>query len=279
MPIFNAKLRKKFSRDGFEQNLGTDIQEARMAAAAAIPPVEPRQLSEGQRLLDVFIAPSKTFTDLRRNAMWWAPFLIICIVSTLYVYLVDQRVGFRKVVDNLIQLQPKQAEKIDQMPADRRETVMRQQATITKFISYAIPLIGLLFYLVMSAVLYATFKFGANAQMSFGALYALVVYSRLPELLRVLLSGASLLAGVNIDSFNLQNPIAANPGYFVGPDGSPVLRALLTPIDLLTFWTLALLAIGVPCISNVKRGTAFAIIFGWFAFIIIARVGLAALTG
>ena len=29
---------------------------------------EPAPLSEGQRLINVFFAPSKTFTDLRRNA-------------------------------------------------------------------------------------------------------------------------------------------------------------------------------------------------------------------
>jgi hypothetical protein len=250
-----------------------------MAAAAAVPPVEPAPLSEGQRLAGVFFSPSKTFTDLRRNTSWWAPFLIICILSTLYVYVVDQKIGFRKVVENVIQLQPKQAEKIDQLPPDRRENVMQQQTTVTKFISYSIPLVGLLLYLAMSGILYATFKFGANAQMSFGALYALVVYTRLPELLRVLLSGASILAGANIDSFNIQNPVAVNPGYFIGPDGSAVLRALLTPIDLLTIWEIILLAIGVSCISNVKRGTAYAVIFGWFAFIVIARVGLATLTG
>ena len=55
-----------------------------MAAAAIVPPPDPQHpapLSEGQRLIDTFIAPSKTFTDLRRNASWWAPFIAIVIVS------------------------------------------------------------------------------------------------------------------------------------------------------------------------------------------------------
>ena len=57
----------------------------------------PAPLSEGQRILDTFFAPSQTFTDLRRSASWWAPFLIIAIVGLLFVYVVDQKVGFRKV--------------------------------------------------------------------------------------------------------------------------------------------------------------------------------------
>jgi hypothetical protein len=69
-----------------------------MAAAAIVPPPDPQQpapLSEGQRLLDTFIAPSKTFTDLRRSAAWWAPFLISVVISVLFVGVVDHKIGFR----------------------------------------------------------------------------------------------------------------------------------------------------------------------------------------
>jgi hypothetical protein len=249
------------------------------------PPSQPQSLapeaaplSEGQRLLDTFIAPSKTFTDLRRNASWWAPFLIISVVALSFVYVVDQKVGFRKVFDNIIQLQPKQAEKIDSLPADRREKVMAQQATFTKMTSYGIPLFALLFYAVSTGLLFATIKFGANADVKFKTLFALIVYSRLPELLMSVLATLSLLAGVSSDGFNIQNPVATNLGYFIGPDGSAVLRALLSSLDVFTIWALVLVGIGIPCISKVKRGTAFTIVFGWFAFAVLAKVALAALT-
>ncbi len=49
------------------------------------PAPEPAGLSEGARLIDTFIAPTKTFTDLRRNASWWAPFALMAIVSVLFV--------------------------------------------------------------------------------------------------------------------------------------------------------------------------------------------------
>lgn len=249
-----------------------------MAAAAVVPPQEPAPLSEGQRLINVFFAPSKTFTDLRRSASWWAPFLIITIVSLAFIYVVDQKVGFRKVAENLIQLQPKQADRIDNMPADQRQKIMQQQASITKIISYAVPVIALILYAAFAGVLFATLKFGASADLKYGTLFALVVYTRLPELLRALLSILSLMAGVSVDAFNIQNPLAVNPGYFIGPDGSPVLRALLTPLDIFSIWTLVLTAIGIACISNVKRSTAFAVVFGWFAIVVLARAGLAAAT-
>jgi hypothetical protein len=240
--------------------------------------VEAAPLSEAARIIDTFIAPSKTFTDLRRNASWWAPFLMIAMVSLLFIYVVDQKVGFRKVVDNLIQLQPKQADRIDRMPADQRDKVMAQQVALTKIISYAVPLIALLLYAVFAGVLFATLKFGASIDIRYKPLFALIVYTRLPELLRALLAILSLLAGVSGDGFNIQNPVAVNPGYFIDPSGSAALRALLTPLDLFSIWTLILTAIGITCISKVKRGTAFAVVFGWFAVVVLARVALAAIT-
>lgn len=237
---------------------------------------EPAPLSEGQRLIDTFFAPSKTFTDLRRNASWWAPFLIIAIVSLMFVYVVDQKVGFRKVAENQIQSQPKQADRIERLPADQRQKVMQQQVTYTRIISYAFFVLILLWFAIVAAVLLATLKLGASADVKYKTLFALVIYASVPGLLKSLLAILSLLAGVSGDGFTFQNPIATNPGYFIDPTASPVLYSLLTRLDIFTIWTLALTAIGIPCISKVKRGTAFAVVFGWFGFLVLIGVGFTA---
>lgn len=249
-----------------------------MSQVPSQPPQEPAPLSKGQRLVNIFLAPSKTFTDLRGNASWWAPFLIIVIFSTTFVYVVDQKVGFRKVVENQIQLQPKQADRIDRMPADQRQKITQQQVAITRTISYAVPAIALILYAAFAGVLFATLKFGASAELKYKSLFALIVYTRLPMLLTTVLGMLSLVAGVSADAFNIENPAATNLGYFIGPDGSPVLRALLSPFDVFTLWTLVLTAIGITCISKVKRGTAFAVVFGWFAVVVLGRIAIAVAT-
>jgi hypothetical protein len=241
-------------------------------------PQEPRPLSEGQRLVDTFIAPTKTFTDLRRNASWWGPYLIIVITSIAFIYVVDQKVGFPKVVDNIIQLQPKTVEKLDRMAPDQKQQILQRQVTGTKFISYSIPLVALIVYAILAGVLFATLKFAAGADIKYTTLYALIVYTRLPQVFIALLGVLSLLAGGSVDGFNIENPVATNPGYFIGPEGSPVLRTFLTPFDVLNLWSLILIAIGITCISKVKRGTAFAVVFGWFAVVVIVRVAFTAAT-
>jgi hypothetical protein len=233
-------------------------------------------LSEPARIINTFFAPSRTFTDLRRNASWWAPFLIIAIVSLSFVYTVDQKVGFRRVAENTIQSQPKQADRMERLPAADREKAMQQQATFTKIFSYAFFLIMLIWYAIVAGVLLATLKFGASADVKFKTLFALCIYASIPALLKSLLAILSLLAGVSTDSFTFQNPVATNPGYFVDRAAHPVLGSLLTSFDIFTIWTLALAAIGITCITKVKRGTAFAVVFGWFAVLVLIGVALTA---
>jgi membrane protein insertase Oxa1/YidC/SpoIIIJ len=247
-----------------------------MATASAIPPQETAPLSEVERVIDTFIAPSKTFTDLRRSASWWLPFLISAIVSVAFVYVVDQKVGFRKAMENQIRIQPKQAERMEQMPADQREKVMQQQTGFWKIFSYASPAVGLLFYLIIATVLFATFKFAVSADFQFKTMFALVIYAWLPAVFVSLLAIVSLLAGVSSDGFLIQNPAATNLGALLDPTGSPVLYALLSSVDVFTFWSLFLMAIGVTCISKVKRGTAFAVVFGWYGLWVLIKLGLAA---
>lgn len=237
---------------------------------------QPVPLSEGQRLLDTFFSPSKTFADLRNNANWWAPFIMIAIVSMLFVYVAEQKVGFEKIAENQIRMQPKQADRIERMPADQREKMMQQQVKWTRIISYCFPAIMIVWFGIVAAVLLATLKFGASAEVKFKTLFALVIYSSLVGLLKTLLAILSLVAGVASDGFTFQNPVATNPGYFLDPAASPVLYGLLTKIDIFTIWTLALAAIGITCISKVKTGTAFAVVLGWFVFLALVGVGFSA---
>ena len=253
-----------------------------MAAAPVLPasPASapgPAQLSEGARIVNTFVAPSKTFTDLRRNAAWWAPFLLMVVVSTAFVYTASQKIGFRKIMENQMQSQPKAQERLDRLPADQREEQMDKGTKFTGFISYAFPVITLLLWLFIAAVLFATFKFAAGADVSFKVALAIVIYSALPLMVKTVLALVSVAAGMSPDSFSFQNPIASNPGYFMNPADSPFLYGLLTSVDLFLIWTLALTAIGFTCVSKVKKGTAFGIVFGWWAVLTLVSAGAGAL--
>jgi len=243
--------------------------------ASPAPTPAPAPLSEGARIIDAFIAPSKTFTDLRRSAMWWAPFLLMVVVLITFVYSAGQKIGFRKIMENQMEAQPKSQARLEKLPADQREKQMVAGEKATGFITYAFPVLTLLIWLIIATALFATFKFAAGADVSFKVSFAIVVYAGLPLMLKTLLALISVVAGMSPDSFSFQNPVATNPGYFMNPADNVFLYSLASGVDIFMIWTLVLTAIGFTCVSKVKAGTSYAIVFGWWAVFTLLGAALA----
>jgi len=243
-----------------------------------ISPVAPQTppLSQVERVVDTFVAPRKTFTDLRRSAMWWLPFLLMVIVSVAFVVTAAQKVGFRKIAENQLQMQPKQQDALEKMPADQREQQMNIRTKFTAGISYVFPVFQIIFLLIVALILFGTFKVAGGSDVTFPVSLAIVVYASLPGIIKAILGIITLLAGASTDSFTFQNPIGSNVGYFLNPLSSPFLYSLGSAFDIFTLWTLALTAIGFTCVSKVKQGTAFAVVFGWWLLVTLIGAGLAA---
>ncbi|HZW93931.1 MAG TPA: YIP1 family protein [Candidatus Eremiobacteraceae bacterium] len=244
--------------------------------SAPIPAPERAVLSQGARIVDTFIAPSKTFADLRRSAAWWAPFLLMVVVSTVFVYSAGQKIGFRKIMENQMQSQPKAQARLENLPADQRELRLERGAKFTEIISYVFPAVTLLIWLIITTALFATFKLAAGADVSYKVSLAIVIYSALPLMLKTLLALLSVAAGISPDSFSFRNPVATNPGYFMNPADNVFLYGVASAVDIFMIWTLALTAIGFACVSKVKRGTSFAIVFGWWVVFTLAGAALGA---
>jgi hypothetical protein len=238
-------------------------------AAAPLPPMsapapQPAALSQGARIVDTFIAPRKTFTDLRRSAQWWLPFLLMTCAFWGLVYVSEQKIGVQKMVENDMHARPKAEAQFEKATPEQRE----QQVKITGVAYYiAYPVILVLIWLIMAGLQFGTFKVAANADISYGKSLAVIVYAGLPMLLRHLLAIVSVLAGASADSFTLNNPLASNPGYFMNPADSPFWYFIASQLDLFLLWTLALSAIGFSTTGKVKLGTSFAIVIGWWVVI------------
>ena len=244
-------------------------------AAAAPPLPSDKPLSEAERIIDVFVAPSKTFTDLKRSSSWWAPFVVICVLGYVLVVAGQMKVGWEQIIENRIKMSPKQAEKFEQTPADQRARIMAIQVAVTKYASYAFPVFFLIYVVIVAAVLMATFNFGFGAQVSFGTSLAICVFARLPGVIKGLLAALTLFLGANVENFTFENPLGSNPGYYMGSGTNPGVIALLTSLDVFTIWVCVLTGIGFACVSKVKKGTAIGVVFGWYILVTLIGAGIA----
>src|SRR5277367_5814311 len=240
-----------------------------------LPPPEEPPLSEGARIIDTFIAPSKTFNDLRRNASWWAPWLLISVVTLLFVFVMGKQIGFEQISKNAV-AQSSHAEQFEKLSADQQARQLQLSATIARYISYSLPVIQLISFVVIAAVLMAAFNFGAGAALKFKTSLAIVVYSTLPGIIGAVLGIVSMFAGVDPAGFNAQNPVATNPAHFMDPTGNKFLYGMASALDVFILWNIVLIGIGFACNSKVKRSTAIAIVAGWYLFYKLIGAGMAA---
>ena len=173
-------------------------------ASPAITTDQMPSLSQAERVIDTFTAPSKTFTDIRRNSSWWLAWLIGAIVGFALVSVVDRKIGMDKVTENQIQLQPKQAAKLEQLPPDQRAAQLEVSTKITRAIAYGFPVVNLVVVAVMAAVLLATFKFGLGTELRFSQAYAISMYAFLPGCLKALLVILTIMISGG-ENFTFQN--------------------------------------------------------------------------
>ncbi len=252
-----------------------------MPVPAVSPEPAPAPLSQGSRIINTFIAPSKTFSDLQRSASWWAPWLLIAIVSVIFIYSIDRNVGFDQITKTEIAKSPRRSDQFEKLPADQQAKQLQFTAIGTKVFSYGIPIFALLAFVMMAAVLMATFNFGTGASVPFKVAYAVVIYASLPGIFHALLGTISLFAGgmsgsLDKEAFNINNPVATNPAYFMDPMGNKFAYGMASGLDVFIIWTIVLMGIGFACNSKVKRGTAIGIVAGWYLVWKLATAGLAA---
>jgi hypothetical protein len=228
--------------------------------------------------MNVFFAPTKTFADIRRNASWWVPFVLISLFSYALVFTVDKKVGFEQVSENQIKMNHRAVEQMDQLPPAERARRMDVSVKITRGISYLIPVLILITDVIIAAVLMATFNFGLGTEVKFGQALAIVMYAGVVTLLRPVLAIASLLAGSNVEAFNFSNPVGTNPAYYMSLDSATSwVYHLASWFDVFTIWLFVLIGVGFAVVGKKKISSGIAVMIGWFVVLALISTGWAAM--
>jgi hypothetical protein len=234
-------------------------------------------LSQVERVVDAFVAPTKTFTDILRSASWWLPFLLLVLVTLGTTVVVDKQVGFERVAENQIRQNPKQEESMASLTAEQRAARMQSIGKGYRYSSYGAFLFILVFVAIGALLYWATFNFGLGAQTTFGQMMAVWMYASLPRLLTGLLTIVTLMFGGSADSYDMRNPVGTNLAYFL-PDSGPVLKTILSFFDVMGLWQLALLVLGTAIVAKVSKGKAAAVVLGWWVVGLVVSVGIAVAT-
>jgi hypothetical protein len=230
-----------------------------------LPEEEPQAkgLGEGSRLTGVFFEPAKTFADVAARPGFWAPLILIIVVSLGYMTLFGQHVGWERMARQQLATSSRAAT----LTPEQRETQVQITMKFAPVMTYVGILVGVpVIWLIWAAILMGIVKGMMSAPVRLKQVFAIIAYSSLPGVIMALL-GIAVMFMKPPDDFNLQNPLVFNPGAFMDPTtSSKFLYSVATSLDLFRLWTLVLIAIGLKAAGGKQLsmgGAATAVFLPW----------------
>ena len=239
----------------------------------------PMGLSQVERVVDTFVAPTKTFEDIRRNASWWMPWLLSAVLAVLFSFVVLSKIGLPALVDGVVHQSASLEDRLANSPPEQAASIRHSIEMQFRFM-YVSPVIFLIIGVIVAGIFLGTANFVFGGRATFGQMLAVWFYGTLPLAVISILTMISVYAGISGDSFNIKNTLGTNIGYYLMNGETPHwLVTLLSSFDIIAIWCAVLLTMGISTVAGIKRGAAAAMVFGWWAIYVLLQTGVAAFTG
>ncbi len=235
--------------------------------------VTSRPMSEGARLASLFLNPLALFQDIVNNRRWWLPYVLTVLCSLCLTLSAAHKIGFRRMATAVIHSDPDTAKRFDEVMSDeQKEGVLSTTETTFKVSAASTPVLVLLYNVFYGVALLWAFKMAGRKEVSFNAIYAVLLYADLIQDLRLLVASGYLSLSTDLDNFNIQDPIGSNIGYYLSSTAQGWLKALCGAVDIFTLWYLLLIAIGCSIVCKTSRSTSITIVFGLWFMVVVVRV-------
>jgi hypothetical protein len=239
---------------------------------APAPEAQPRSaISPVGRIVGVFFSPKATFEDVVRKPSWVLPVVLLTLFSIGVSFAINQRINWREFMSQQIERSPQSAN----MSPEQKEQRIEGGAKFSPPFTYVIGLLGpAIFVLVTTLAMWGAYNLLGGANTNFATAFAITSHAALTGIVSSILF-LLVLYLKPAGTVDLENPVASNLAAFLPDDAAKWLVALLKSIDIFTFWTLILLAIGFAATNPKKlRGSkAFMIAFSVWAAYVVLRVG------
>lgn len=242
---------------------------------SSTPPAEvkePPQMSEAATLGSIFFEPGRTFEDLRRKPRFILATIIMCVLATGFLFVFSQKMGeerYRRFFAEQLEKSPQAGS----LSGEQRQQSIDLQMTITKVITYILPVFIIIGIAIGSLIYWLAGK-AMGGSLNYLHAVSIWVYSSFPIIVISTLANFIVLFLKDADEIDIaasqRGLIHANPSFFIDGKEMPVLATLLATFDFFQIWGWILAAIGLQRVAKISAGAAWAIV------LILALLGLAA---
>jgi hypothetical protein len=244
-----------------------------MATTPVPAPEAQASISPFGRIIGVFFSPGKTFEDIVRKPGWLLPVVILTILSIGVSVAINQRINWRDFMNQQIEKSPRAA----QLSAEQKQQQIEGGVKFAPISTYVFGSVGpIILVLLVGALMWGAYSLLGGASTNFSTALGITSHAFLTGLV----SSPLLILILYLKPYgtaDLDNPLAANLAAFLPDESAKWLVALGKSIDLFTFWTLILLAIGFAAVNpkKLKGAKPFTIAFTVWAVFVVCRVGWA----
>jgi hypothetical protein len=241
----------------------TDIQPMPPAPAAEAPPMNPFA-----RMTGALFAPVSTFRDIARKPDFLIVLIVLMLLSAVSAVALSTRLDVAGSVRASMEERHMNPEQIDR--------AVKVAGIFSKMMLYLAAFLTPLVLAIVAGVMLLAFRI-FRGEGTFKQAYAVTLYAWMPMLLLSILTTAIALTRHQIDPRSLATIVRSNPAFLVDMNKQPALFALLSSIDVFSFWTLTLMTLGYSAMARVSRLKASAIVISVWLVRVLFSVGLAAL--
>jgi hypothetical protein len=222
------------------------------------------------RLVGVFVSPVRTFGAIARSPTFLLPLLLWTALSFLVGQLVVSRMDLRKTIRG-------GAEQRGQTMTDAQ---VEQAVEQSKKISWIFEIFPAVIPALLSVIVAGVYWMACQAfgwELKFRQSYGVTIHAFLPSIVLSVGLLAMLWNRDSIDPQTVGDLLPTNPGVLVSAKGAKVLHSLLSSLDLMSFWTMGLLVLGLSAATSAPRGRMAGLVLGLWGVYVLGKLGVTAI--
>ena len=238
-------------------------------ASAPVPPPAPAVESAFGRLVGVFFSPVRTFASIAAKPTWLLPVAISCGLSLPLMELINSKTDWSSVITARL---AKSGRTLTEAQLEGAIEQTRRMAWVFDVIAVLIPIVVVM---AVAAVFWGACQ-AFGWEVRFRQSLGVTSHAFFPGVLGVLGLAVALWSRTTVDPQKAWDAVPTNLGYLAG-GADAVTHGLLQSIDLFSFWTMALLVLGLSFAAKASRGRMAALVVSLWALYVLGKAGATAL--